>query len=347
MRRSPISMQEAPLPPDAARAHGVRGRRTVPERTVESTCREFCERTRDYWQEWVRRLSIGYDWQDAMIRAAITLKLSNFEETGAVVAALTTSIPEARNSGRTLGLPLLLAARRLFRGQGAQPYRRHAHDGGFHHLHARHRRRGHRRAEAGLRRCAERGPARARGAPPQGLSGPRAGARRQRSRRAGSARRLWQRDPGRDADVLRPPAAARRPTRRCSACSNARQQGRDGGARARCRHLGISRPQPHPHPFGGHVLGRLLAAWAPSPPISGSPTAPPIGTKSPTSSKMRYSNAPGTKNAALSPQPSTTTISMRACLLLPELGLIEAKDPRFVSTVETISSGTRAQINTL
>ena len=68
---------------------------------LSSTCREFCERTRDYWQEWVRRLSIGYDWQDAMIRAAITLKLSNFEETGAVVAALTTSIPEAPDSSRT------------------------------------------------------------------------------------------------------------------------------------------------------------------------------------------------------------------------------------------------------
>jgi GH15 family glucan-1,4-alpha-glucosidase len=49
----------------------------------------------------VRRLSIYYDWQDAIIRAAITLKLSNFEETGGVVAAHTTSIPEAPDSGRT------------------------------------------------------------------------------------------------------------------------------------------------------------------------------------------------------------------------------------------------------
>ena len=51
--------------------------------------------------EWVRRLSIAYDWQDVMIRAAIALKLSSFEETGGIIAAHTTSIPEAPGSGRT------------------------------------------------------------------------------------------------------------------------------------------------------------------------------------------------------------------------------------------------------
>ncbi len=64
------------------------------------TCREFCDRTRDYWREWVRRLNLSYDWQEAMIRAAISLKLSNFEETGGIVAALTTSIPESPLSRR-------------------------------------------------------------------------------------------------------------------------------------------------------------------------------------------------------------------------------------------------------
>ncbi len=67
---------------------------------LEGATRELYERTRDYWLEWVRRLSVSYDWQDQIIRAAITLKLSNFEETGGIVAAHTTSIPEAPRSGR-------------------------------------------------------------------------------------------------------------------------------------------------------------------------------------------------------------------------------------------------------
>ena len=68
---------------------------------LETTCREFCDRTIDYWMDWSRGLSISYDWQDEIIRAAITLKLSNFEETGGIIAAHTTSIPEAPGSGRT------------------------------------------------------------------------------------------------------------------------------------------------------------------------------------------------------------------------------------------------------
>jgi len=67
---------------------------------LEAATRELYERTRDYWQEWVRGLSLSYDWQDQIIRAAITLKLSNFEETGAIVAAHTTSIPETPESQR-------------------------------------------------------------------------------------------------------------------------------------------------------------------------------------------------------------------------------------------------------
>jgi len=60
----------------------------------------FLDETRRYWQDWVEGLSIPFEWQEAVIRAAITLKLCTFEDTGAVVAALTTSIPEAANTGR-------------------------------------------------------------------------------------------------------------------------------------------------------------------------------------------------------------------------------------------------------
>jgi GH15 family glucan-1,4-alpha-glucosidase len=67
---------------------------------IETTARDLFERTLDHWRNWVRSLSIPFEWQDAAIRAAITLKLCNFEETGAIVAALTTSIPEAAETER-------------------------------------------------------------------------------------------------------------------------------------------------------------------------------------------------------------------------------------------------------
>ena len=58
------------------------------------------ERTVAYWQDWVRKLYLPLDWQEAVIRAAITLKLCAHEETGAIVAAMTTSVPEFPESGR-------------------------------------------------------------------------------------------------------------------------------------------------------------------------------------------------------------------------------------------------------
>jgi GH15 family glucan-1,4-alpha-glucosidase len=62
--------------------------------------RRFFEDTRAYWLRWVRNLAVPFEWQDVVIRAAITLKLNAYEDTGAIVAALTTSIPEAPASGR-------------------------------------------------------------------------------------------------------------------------------------------------------------------------------------------------------------------------------------------------------
>ena len=68
--------------------------------SVEAMGRRFLEQTERYWRDWARSLAIPFEWQQAVIRAAITLKLSAYEDTGAVVAAATTSIPEAADSGR-------------------------------------------------------------------------------------------------------------------------------------------------------------------------------------------------------------------------------------------------------
>jgi len=75
-----------------------------PDQTVEepphAMALSFLDDTRDYWDDWVRSLSIPFEWQEAVIRAAISLKLCTYEDTGAVVAALTTSVPESAGSGR-------------------------------------------------------------------------------------------------------------------------------------------------------------------------------------------------------------------------------------------------------
>ncbi len=106
---------------------------------IDTTSREFLDRTRDYWQGWVRYLALAYEWQVEVVRAAITLKLCSFAETGAIVAAHTTSIPEAPVVVADLGLSLLLVARRLFRRRCAESARRDADHGILHQLHYHHR----------------------------------------------------------------------------------------------------------------------------------------------------------------------------------------------------------------
>jgi GH15 family glucan-1,4-alpha-glucosidase len=75
-----------------------------PDETVNGSvgdiAHHFEEETASHWREWVRMLAIPFEWQDAVIRAAITLQLNVFQDTGAIVAAVTTSVPEAPNSAR-------------------------------------------------------------------------------------------------------------------------------------------------------------------------------------------------------------------------------------------------------
>ncbi|MET3929093.1 GH15 family glucan-1,4-alpha-glucosidase [Lysobacter sp. OAE881] len=81
-------------------AHFVLGPDETLTQSVSGFVRMAEEQTLNYWRSWVRNLSIPLEWQEAVIRSAITLKLCQYDETGAIVAAMTTSIPEAANTVR-------------------------------------------------------------------------------------------------------------------------------------------------------------------------------------------------------------------------------------------------------
>ena len=67
---------------------------------IATAVEEMLTYTEQHWQHWSRGLATPLEWQDVVIRAAITLKLCQHEETGAIVAALTTSVPEHAGSER-------------------------------------------------------------------------------------------------------------------------------------------------------------------------------------------------------------------------------------------------------
>ncbi|MDO7850439.1 glycoside hydrolase family 15 protein [Hymenobacter convexus] len=70
------------------------------EAPLESTAERFLSATGDYWRKWVKNMSIGNFHQDAVIRSALALKMHQYEDTGAIIAASTTSLPEAPGSTR-------------------------------------------------------------------------------------------------------------------------------------------------------------------------------------------------------------------------------------------------------
>ncbi len=71
------------------------------EAGLEETAERFCERTIDYWRRWVKSTRVPRDYQGEVIRSALALKLHQYEDTGALLAATTTSLPEHPGSGRT------------------------------------------------------------------------------------------------------------------------------------------------------------------------------------------------------------------------------------------------------
>ena len=71
------------------------------EEPLAPLCERFWNETARYWQRWVKRCDIPPNYQAEVIRSALTLKLHCFEDTGAIIASMTTSIPESSGTGRT------------------------------------------------------------------------------------------------------------------------------------------------------------------------------------------------------------------------------------------------------
>ncbi len=71
------------------------------EAPLEETAESFLQQTRDAWRRWVKSGRIPREWQREVIRSALTLKLHQFDDTGGLLAATTTSLSESPGSGRT------------------------------------------------------------------------------------------------------------------------------------------------------------------------------------------------------------------------------------------------------
>ncbi|MBC7760123.1 MAG: glycoside hydrolase family 15 protein [Phormidesmis sp. FL-bin-119] len=70
------------------------------EESIESTVESFLRETISYWRVWIKHSSIAGFYQPFVIRSALVLKIHQYEDTGAIIAASTTSLPEFPGSTR-------------------------------------------------------------------------------------------------------------------------------------------------------------------------------------------------------------------------------------------------------
>ncbi|MEQ9285605.1 MAG: glycoside hydrolase family 15 protein [Cyclobacteriaceae bacterium] len=70
------------------------------EDALTDTAERFLNKTINYWRKWVKTASIVNFYQRAAIRSALILKIHQYEDTGAIIAATTTSLPESPGAGR-------------------------------------------------------------------------------------------------------------------------------------------------------------------------------------------------------------------------------------------------------
>ena len=294
--------------------------------------------------DWVRSLSIPFDWQEAVIRAAITLKLCNYEETGAIVAALTTSIPEAPGTQRNWDYRYLLAARRLFRRPGAQPAGHDPDDGGLSRLTSR----------ISSTTCEALG--RSEDLPPlfgitrqadleERFAPALQGYRGMGPVRVGNAAYTQVQNDVYGAIVLaathiffdkrliRPgqPAAVR--------ASGAPREARAASLRpARCGAVGAAHQGLRTHLLQRDVLGRLRPAGPRSQRCLAATTAAHFWAAEAIAQREVIEARAYNLSSALSSPRSTATDLDATLLLLQELDFVEPNDPRFIATVDAVGA---------
>lgn len=70
------------------------------EEDLEEVSLRFLDKTKQYWETWIKHSHLPNRFQSEVIRSALVLKLHQYEDTGAIIAATTTSLPEAEGTVR-------------------------------------------------------------------------------------------------------------------------------------------------------------------------------------------------------------------------------------------------------
>ena len=89
------------------------------EAGLEETAERFLERTLDYWRRWVKGTRVPRDYQREVVRSALALKLHQYEDTARCSPRRRRASPSIPGRAH-VGLPLLLAARRVLHAERAR-----------------------------------------------------------------------------------------------------------------------------------------------------------------------------------------------------------------------------------